>query len=133
MIEVKVPVSIGELVDKITILQIKSVKIVDSIRVGKVEHELMLLGDAYRQVIDAFSKTGIEVGNIADELLEVNLELWDVEDHLRDLERAKDFGEAFIHSARSVYQLNDKRFALKDKINQLMGSHVQEVKSYSEY
>lgn len=133
MIEVKVPTSIGELIDKITILEIKTHKIIDPVRVGKAEHERMLLGEVYRAVIDPFSKTGLEVAVLADELHEVNLDLWDVEDNLRDLERAKDFGEAFIHSARSVYQLNDKRFALKDKINQLVGSDVQEVKSYSEY
>ena len=133
MIEIKVPVSVGELVDKITILEIKIAKIVDPVRVGKADYERGLLVEAYRSVVDSFSKTGLAVGLVADELREVNLDLWDVEDYLRDLERSKDFGEVFIHLARSVYQLNDKRFALKDKINQLMGSHVQEVKSYSEY
>jgi len=123
---VNTPVSYGELVDKITILMIKKIKISDELKLKKVQTELDFLTDIEKTIT-------IDIESIKQELFETNSKLWDVEDILRDFERDNSFGESFVDNARSVYKLNDHRFRLKDKINQLTGSNIQEVKSYKEY
>jgi len=119
-----VPVSLGELIDKITILEIKSEKIFNLASLAHINDEL----DALRLIrIPPVDQKMI------DELKAVNLELWDVEDELRQCEREKDFSLSFVGMARSVYLLNDKRASIKKKINIIYGSKLVEEKSYSVY
>ena len=125
--EVKINISVGELIDKITILEIKNKNINDENKLVKIKIEMELLNKVY------FSIRNDEVEKLKLELFEINSKLWDVEDNLRNLEAANSFGNDFIDNARRVYYLNDSRFAIKDKINSLFGSIVQEVKSYSDY
>ena len=119
-----VPISLGELIDKITILEIKSEKIVNLVSLAHVNDELDSLRRIYISQVDQ---------KIVDELKAVNLELWNVEDELRQCEREKDFSLSFVGMARSVYLLNDKRASIKKKINITYGSKLVEEKSYSVY
>jgi len=123
-----VPVSIGELLDKLTILNIKRVMIndVDKISILKKELvELMDMGGPF--LIDP------EIEKLYDLLMIVNKNLWDVEDEIRKMELDKNFDEEFILKARSVYFLNDRRYELKSKINIIYGSEINEVKQYVDY
>jgi hypothetical protein len=119
-----VPVSLGELVDKITILEIKAARISNLEALVNIEKEL----DALRRIripdVDP---------SLFEDLKEVNTEIWDVEDELRECEREKNFGESFVGMARSVYMHNDKRAAIKKKINNKYNSEFKEEKSYSVY
>jgi hypothetical protein len=123
-----VSVSIGELLDKLTILNIKRVMIndVDKISILKKELvELMDMGAPF--LIDP------EIEKLYDLLMIVNKNLWDVEDEIRKMELDKNFDEEFILKARSVYFLNDRRYELKSKINIIHGSEINEVKQYVDY
>jgi len=127
MAEVVVPVSIGELVDKITILRIKRRMIKDQAKVANIETELnALLGVCMTSNIDAESP-------LAKDLEDINLKLWKIEDDIRDLERSKTFDAKFIELARAVYITNDERFVVKSKINTAFGSKFKEEKSYKPY
>jgi hypothetical protein len=129
MAELLVPISPGELIDKITILEIKSERMTDPAKLHNVRTELALLSDTWRA--SAFSAT-----NIDDEwrgLRGVNAELWDIEDLIRDKERAGEFDGEFIRLARAVYVTNDERAAIKKRINLKLGSLLVEEKSYKEY
>ena len=127
MAEVVVPVSIGELVDKITILRIKRRMIKDQAKVANIETELTaLLGVCKTSNIDADSP-------LAKDLEDINLKLWKIEDDIRDLERSKTFDAKFIELARAVYVTNDERFVVKSKINTAFGSKFKEEKSYKPY
>lgn len=127
MTEVLVPVSIGELVDKITILRIKRRMIKDAAKLINIEAELTaLLAVCKKSSIDAD-------GALVQELEGINLKLWKIEDDIRDLERAKRFEASFVALARAVYVTNDERFAVKAKINLAFGSAFQEEKSYQPY
>ena len=119
-----VPVSLGELIDKLTILEIKSEKIFNLESLKHIDDELSALRRVHIPPVDQ---------KIVDQLKEVNLELWDVEDELRQCEREKDFSLSFVGMARSVYLLNDKRASIKKKINITYGSKLIEEKSYSVY
>ncbi len=123
------PISPGELLDKLTILEIKSERIGDREQRANVAHEKQLL-DAVWQNADLDTD---EVSALRAELKTVNQKLWDIEDAIRDEERARRFGDRFIELARSVYITNDQRAALKKAINQLLGSKIVEEKSYREY
>ena len=125
---IEVPVSWGELVDKITILQIKSDRMSDEAKLANVRKELRLLN----QKLGAHAENG-EVARLTGELYEVNAALWNIEDEIRDCENAGDFGEKFIELARSVYITNDKRAALKRDVNLVLGSGLIEEKSYQAY
>lgn len=127
-IMITIPVSVGELIDKISILQIKKSKVVDPSKLKKIETELMLLLGIAKSFL---SNNAISV--LYEDLIGVNTQLWDVEDKLRRLEKELRFDEEFISLARSVYHLNDERFNLKNKINVLLDSDIQEVKQYIEY
>lgn len=117
------PVSWGELIDKITILEIKAARIADPAKLANVRREL--------QALTAVRDTqGTAPVGLADELRQVNEQLWDIEDLIRECEQRSDFGAAFVELARSVYKTNDRRAALKRKINDAMGSELVEVKSY---
>jgi hypothetical protein len=123
-----VPVSIGELLDKITILNIKRVMVSDLEKVANVKRELMELMDMGSTFL---SQPKVE--ELYDRLMVVNKNLWDVEDQLRKMELEKKFDEDFILKARSVYQLNDRRYQIKNEINILLGSNILEVKQYVDY
>lgn len=120
-------VSLGELVDKISILRIKSQKITDSVKLSHVKKEE-----------ETLSKTlsSLNLDNIdfhMNQMIDINLKLWVIEDDIRDLERAKDFGPNFIELARAVYISNDERFKRKNTINTTYKSGLVEVKSYKDY
>ena len=124
-----IPVSAGELIDKITILRVKADRIGDPAKEANVRKELTLLEDICVQTIG-----GVEgLDPLTAELLAVNAALWDIEDGKRDCERRQDFGPAFIALARSVYIENDRRAAIKRRINDLTGSDIVEEKSYQPY
>jgi nicotinamide riboside kinase len=123
-----IPGSVGELLDKVSILNIKRVMITDTEKLVMVKHELQELMDVAHPFLE-----NKEVEELYDLLLMVNKNLWDVEDVLRKMEADKLFDEEFIAKARSVYFLNDRRFELKSKINTVMGSRINEVKQYVQY
>jgi len=125
----KVELPLGDVVDKITILLIKTVKITDPSKLQNIQTELDTLRAAWTEA----GHTDLEDLSGWDGLREVNGQLWDVEDDLRDLERDKDFGPRFVELARSVYKLNDRRAALKRSINVALGSRLVEEKSYAAY
>lgn len=124
-----IPVSWGELLDKITILQIKSERMTDAAKLANVRSELELL----EEVRDRQGGDPVGLAELVADLREVNGRLWEIEDAIRDCEREQDFGERFIELARSVYFTNDRRADLKYRINRLMGSQVVEEKSYTPY
>lgn len=126
----EVNVSVGEVVDKITILNIKIEKIKDKTKLKHLRNEKAILDEKLTS-IDVKDQEKFE--NLLNQLYEVNLELWDIEDDIRIYEKNKNFNQEFIDLARSVYITNDKRFEIKDKINQLFNSSIREVKSYEKY
>ena len=124
----QIEVSIGEIVDKYTILTIKAAKIQDPVKLENVKKELTYLIDVLKKEDPLMTDYALTKA-----LLEINKELWKVEDELRDLERAKDFGKEFVILARNVYKLNDKRADIKKQINMKFGSNFVEEKSYQPY
>ena len=123
---INAPISIGELVDKITILEIKKNKLQNS-KLENVLKELSFL----RKLM---AKHQIEItDNLFTQLKEVNLKLWNIEDQIRIKEKNKEFDNIFIELARSVYFANDKRSEIKKRINRLSNSEITEEKSYAEY
>jgi hypothetical protein len=129
MNEIKVPVSPGELLDKITILRIKSQRISDPAKVSNVQLELRSLEETWNA--SAYARINLEAD--IDSLLSVNERLWVIEDEIRDKERAQAFDAEFIRLARAVYFENDQRAAIKRRINITLGSSIVEEKSYRDY
>ena len=129
MSDILTPIAPGELLDKLTILQIKSENIIDPEKLKNVHVEQ----DALQAVADVHIPKTDELTSLTAALLSVNKELWDIEDDIRDCERAGDFGDKFIKLARAVYVTNDKRADLKKQINLAMGSTLVEEKSYAAY
>src|SRR6202142_1188403 len=129
MSEITVAISPGELLDKITILRIKSTRMSDTAKLANVRRELQALEETWRR--SAYAKSGIEAE--VNALLEVNERLWVIEDGIRDKERAKAFDADFIKLARAVYFENDERAAIKRRINTKLGSSIVEEKSYADY
>ena len=125
---IKTPVSLGELVDKISILHIKNLNIKDSEKIKLVKEELSLLN---KTLDDHINMNDIQP--YLDSLIDINTKLWVIEDDIRDCERNKIFDQKFIDLARSVYFTNDKRSAVKLEINNKFGSKIIEVKSYEQY
>ena len=126
---VSVEVSPGELIDKITILEIKLARIDDAEKLKNVKSEWEMLSTAR----DAAVESSEELERLSAELKQVNVRLWEIEEDIRDCERDKDFSDKFIEFARGVYLNNDKRSRLKRQINKLLGSHLSEEKSYAAY
>jgi hypothetical protein len=126
---VSAPISFGELIDKIVILEIKAAKIQDAGKLVHIRNELALL-TAARAV---FPLSDTDIGDLKVELKWANEALWEIEDRIRDCERAQNFGPEFIALARSVYKTNDRRAAIKRQINDLAGSTIVEEKSYRRY
>ncbi|HTC51326.1 MAG TPA: DUF6165 family protein [Steroidobacteraceae bacterium] len=129
MTELHVPVSAGELLDKITILRIKSQRIQDASKLANVRLELDLLERTWATLGPATSAIGAD----AQALQAVNEQLWDIEDRIRDKEAAHSFDQDFIELARAVYHRNDERAAIKKRINVALGSRIVEEKSYQPY
>ena len=129
MSQISVPVSYGELIDKITILEIKSERIGDSAKLANVRIELDLLNETWR----ADPASRIDIATERSQLRAVNEALWDIEDRIRLKEKARAFDDEFVELARSVYIRNDERAAIKRVINQKLGSTLVEEKSYQDY
>jgi hypothetical protein len=129
MNDILVPVSPGELLDKITILRIKASRIMDAAKLANVKTELALLESTWRESGCA------DRGLVPEEhaLQRVNEQLWDIEDRIRDKEASQTFDREFIELARAVYVSNDERAALKKRINTRLGSRIVEEKSYRQY
>ena len=126
---IKIPVSVGELADKITILEIKKNKIKDKNKLENINNELKHLNIILAKKVNLDILMKKEIAS----LKKINLILWEIEDDKRKCEKNKKFGPKFIKLARNVYILNDKRAQIKFKINNLSGSNIIEVKSYDEY
>lgn len=126
---ISVEVSAGELIDKITILEIKRERIADAAKLANVEAELETLVRAR----DAAIRPTAELSRLARHLKDINERLWAIEDDIRDKERARTFDAAFIELARAVYRTNDERAQVKRAINQALGSRLVEEKSYAAY
>jgi hypothetical protein len=129
MTEIKVPVSPGELLDKITILRIKSARITDPKKLANVRRELEALEETWRSSPYA----AVDIEGELSALLQVNERLWTIEDDIRDKERAGTFDAGFIRLARAVYIENDERAAIKKRVNLKLGSTLVEEKSYARY
>ena len=129
MQEILVPVSPGELLDKITILRIKSARMSDAAKLANVRHELGLLEGTWRAAVPA----GVDLAAEESALAAVNAKLWDVEDRLREQESERRFDGDFVELARAVYFNNDERAAIKKRINTRLGSALVEEKSYRPY
>jgi hypothetical protein len=129
MNDIVVPISPGELLDKITILRIKAARILDAAKLANVQLELALLESVWRE-------SGCAQPSVAQDehaLLHVNERLWDIEDRIRDKEAKQTFDREFIELARAVYLANDERAAIKKRINLQLGSRIVEEKSYKQY
>jgi len=129
MNEILIPISPGELLDKITILQIKSERIVDPAKVVNVRTELDMLQKVWQDSV----RDDDVIRALAAELKAINETLWEIEDDIRDEERHKRFGERFIELARSVYVTNDERADAKKRVNLHLNSTIVEEKSYQDY
>ena len=127
--EVNIPVSLGELLDKISILEIKNKKILDDTKLVNIKKELSGL----RQVLESLNINLSDINDLYEELYNINLTLWDIEDSIRILEKNESFDKEFIDFARRVYITNDKRFEVKNKINKTFNSKYVEEKSYEDY
>ena len=129
MKQILIPISPGELLDKITILEIKFERIVDSVKKANVERELNMLNTVWSDCVNQDN----DIVNMRNELKSINENLWEIEDDIRDEEREKRFGERFIELARSVYVTNDQRADVKKRINLHLKSDIVEEKSYQDY
>ena len=126
MVKILAEISAGELIDKITILEIKKEKINDDQKLNDVNKELISLNSTMKEFIPDLNK----VSNLKNDLKNINLKLWDIEDSKRNAEKNKKFDEEFIQLARNVYKFNDERAKIKLLINIILGSNIKEVKSY---
>ena len=127
--KINTPISVGELVDKLTILDIKLEMIKHPQKLEYIRHEKEFLENLYKKF---FTLDDLRE-ELREELYTVNKGLWHIEDKIRECERNKDFGATFIRLARDVYYTNDKRFEIKNQINLLTNSEIKEVKSYESY
>ena len=119
-------ISAGELVDKITILEIKKNKISEKEKLNEIQKELLSLNETFKKSIPDEKLIKLQ----REKLKELNVKLWDIEEGKRNFEKKKDFGEEFIKLAREVYKFNDERAEVKSEINKILGSNIKEVKSY---
>ncbi len=126
---IKIEVAPGEIIDKLTILEIKRERIGDEAKRRNVAHEW----DVLTRDLDVAVEKTLQLDVLRAKLKEINLRLWVIEDDIRDCERAKDFGAKFVELARAVYITNDERALVKRQINELLGSSIMEEKSYAAY
>ena len=129
MDNIRVPVSPGEVLDKITILEIKSERMDDPEKVANVRIELELLRESWAAAVSGDSV----IDDLHDQLKRINEALWEIEDDIRDKERLKEFDQRFIDLARQVYFTNDRRSQVKKELNLHLGSRIIEEKSYQDY
>jgi hypothetical protein len=129
MANMQVPVSPGEVLDKITILEIKSERMTDPGKVANVRRELALLQEVWSSNI----RDSETIRDLHAQLKAINEALWDIEDDIRDKERAREFDDRFIELARAVYVTNDRRSQVKKELNLHLGSNIIEEKSYQDY
>ena len=122
-------ISAGELLDKISILEIKLEKIKDKVNQEAINKEYKILKEVQNSSLEVTEK----LKTLFKEIKEVNLNLWNIEDELRICEKNKDFGQSFIKLARDVYLNNDKRSKIKSEINKILGSNIKEIKQYVDY
>ena len=127
--DIKIPVSSGELIDKISILKIKRKKIINKSKLRNINKELSLLNKIYKNNFQKNKKILL----YEKKLIKINKKLWDIEDKIRFHESKKNFNQKIINLARAVYINNDERSEIKKKINKLTGSHLIEEKSYKSY
>ncbi len=127
--KIDIPISIGELVDKITILKIKKIKVDNLEKLENINKEL----NSLQNIIKSLQLNPDSLNPLLKNLYETNLTLWEIEDDIRLLEKDKEFGEKFISLARSVYITNDQRFKIKNEINETFNSEYKEEKSYEDY
>ena len=125
---VSIPVSVGEMIDKLSILQVKKIKVTDEDKLEFINKEFELLHNFSSEYLN-----NLEIELIYSKLILVNTNLWDIEDKLRVLEKEKKFDGEFVASARKVYFTNDERFRLKNEINLLTSSEIREIKDYVKY
>jgi hypothetical protein len=125
---VSIPVSVGEMIDKLSILQVKKIKVTDENKLEFINKEFELLYNFSSEYLN-----NLEIELIYSKLILVNTNLWDIEDKLRVLEKEKKFDNEFVASARKVYFTNDERFRLKNEINLLTSSEIREIKDYVKY
>jgi hypothetical protein len=126
---IRVDISPGELIDKITILELKLERISDPAKIANVRLEYDVLMEVYAyEVVES-----VALRALTERLKNINAALWDIEDHIREHERAKNFDAEFVALARSVYRTNDERSAVKRAINELLASKIVEEKSYAAY
>jgi hypothetical protein len=125
---VTIPVSVGELIDKLSILRVKQSKITNVEKLEYVNNEFEILYNLSSNFLMIE-----EINSLYNSLFNVNNKLWEIEDKIRILEFEKNFQEEFIEIARSVYHNNDERFRLKNEINKITNSHIREVKDYIKY
>ena len=131
MTSLLIPASVGELIDKITILEIKRERITDAAKQQNIQRELLALMAVVEQQQLGYPSGSLD--NLGRELSAVNQQLWMIEDDISACERQGDFGARFIELARAVYHRNDERAAIKRQINELCGSELVEEKSYAAY
>ena len=122
-------ISAGELLDKISILEIKLEKIKNKVNQEKINKEYKILKEVQNSSLEVTEK----LKTLFKEIKEINLNLWNIEDKLRICEKNKDFGQTFIELARGVYLNNDKRSKIKSEINKILGSNIREIKQYANY
>ena len=129
MNEILIPISPGELLDKITILQIKAERITDPVKAANVKTELDMLSKVWDESVESDDV----ITTLSAELKSINERLWEIEDDIRDEERNRRFGERFVELARAVYVTNDERADAKKKVNLHLNSTIVEEKSYQDY
>ena len=129
MNKILIEISIGELLDKISILEIKDVKIKDPKKLEYISYEYSIL----KKQLDDNVKIDDNLNKLFQSLKEINSKLWDIEDSKRQCEKEKDFGEKFIKLSRDVHFLNDNRAKIKLEINSYTGSKIKEIKEYKDY
>ena len=127
---INIPASVGEVIDKLTILEIKKQKISEKEKLNIIHYEYLKL----EKILNESNILDLDqTKKFFKELYIINLELWEIEDKIRICEKNKNFGEEFLELARNVYITNDKRFSVKNEINLYFGSEIKEVKDYEEY
>jgi hypothetical protein len=125
---ITIPVSVGELIDKLSILHVKKTRVFNEQKLAFINDEFQLLYN-----ISSFYLKNDKISELYDKLIKVNSKLWDIEDELRIIESTKEFDLTFIDLARKVYYTNDERFLIKNKINELTNSNIREQKDYKNY
>jgi len=129
MNKILVEISVGELLDKISILEIKQVKIDDAEKLKYISNEHSILKDQFKKNV----KSDDTINNLFNSLKEINNKLWSIEDNKRNCEKEKKFGEQFIKLSRDIHFYNDERAKIKLKINEYTGSKIKEIKQYTKY